>query len=376
MSINAQSGVFSFAPQTAKNGGSKSTDFNVGSATWYRFRTPSISGGGTQMQQMMPLEMGGPLVPSGVYKSGAAYASEVELVPRLENTLGYLLYAALGQVTSITGNQWTASGAVAATGVNAHIFRFNPTEHADLPWLSTRYMLPGDAAADRFGEVSFDTKVSGLQLNIPSMSIVTARVGFQGRCFFFPAYTDVQGWTYANSLEDADTIAITGKGRMLFGGTGPKLTNMTVTLSNNLTSPQQEGIIGSYYADDITVLTRSINIRASVKWQNPQLWKQLMTGSTSGVDWSAMPFVAETAGNVKALEAVFEAPINIPGSSKPYTLRIMASRAVMSLDRGTIQLRAGDLVQFNVNIDILEPLPGQDYVQIVLENGATSYTWS
>jgi len=101
-----------------------------------------------------------------------------------------------------------------------------------------------------------------------------------------------------------------------------------------------------------------------------------MTGSTSGVDWSAMPFVAETAGNVKALEAVFEAPINIPGSSKPYTLRIMASRAVMSLDRGTIQLRAGDLVQFNVNIDILEPLPGQDYVQIVLENGATSYTWS
>jgi hypothetical protein len=374
MSINAQSGVFSFAPQTAKVGDGT---FTVPGKNWYRFRTPSVSGGGTQMQQMMPLEMGGPLVPSGVYKSGAAYASEVELVPRLENTLGYLLYAALGNVTSITGVQWTASGAVAATAVNAHIFRFNPSDHSDLPWLATRYMLPGATAADRFGEVAYDAKVSGLQLNIPSMSIITARVGFQGRCFFFPNYTDVQSWTYANALEDADTIAVTGKGKMLFGTDAPKLTNMTVTLSNNLTSPQQEGIIGSYYADDITTLTRSINIRASVKWQNPQLWKQLMTGSTSGVNWSALPFVSESAGNVKALEAVFEAPIDIPGSSsKPYTLRIMASRAVMSLDRGTIQLRAGDLVQFNVNIDILEPLTGQDYVQIVLENAVTSYTWS
>lgn len=373
MSINAQSAVFSFAPQTAKIGDGT---FTVSAHNWYRFRTPSISGGGTQMQQMMPLEMGGPLVPSGVYKSGAAYASEVELVPRLENSLGYLLYAALGQVTTITGKQWTASGGVTATGCNAHIFRFNPTEHAELPWLATRYMLPGDAAADRFGEVSYDSKVSGLQLNIPSMSIITARVGFQGRCFFFPDYTDVAAWSYANTLEDADTIAITGKGRMLFGADAPKLTNMTITLSNNLTSPQQEGIIGSYYADDITTLTRSINIRASVKWQNPQLWKQLMTGSASGVNWSALPFVKESAGNVKALEAVFEAPINITGASVPYTLRIMGSRAVMSLDRGTIQLRAGDLVQFNVNIDLLEPLPGEDYVQIVLENGVTSYTWS
>lgn len=373
MSINAQSGVFSFAPQPSKVGNGT---FTVSARTWYRFRTPSISGGGVQMQQMMPLEMGGPLVPSGVYKAGAGYAAEVELVPRLENTLGFLLYGALGNVSSIANSKWTASGAVAATGVYAHVFRFDPAAHESLPWLATRYMLPGETAADRFGEVSYDTKIGGLQLNIPTMGIITARVSFQGRCFFFPSYTDVQAWTYNNTLEDADTIALTSKGVFKLGSDTPKITSMQITLANNLTGPQQEGIFGSYYADDITVLTRSLNIRASIKWQNPQIWKKLMTSSPTGTDWNPLPYVSESSGNIKGLELVAESTAIIPTTSEPYRLRIMASRAVMSLDRGTIQLRAGDLVQFNVNIDLLEPIPGQDYVQVVLENGATSYSWT
>lgn len=130
MSVPAQGVTFSIAPQSAKVGDGT---FTVGSHNWYRFRVPTLMGFGNQIQQVLPLEMGGVIVPTGAFKSGAFAAGQVDIIPRLENTIGYLLLGALGNVSSVTGARYTASGWQPQAGVNGHLFRFNPSDSAEIP---------------------------------------------------------------------------------------------------------------------------------------------------------------------------------------------------------------------------------------------------
>lgn len=375
MPVAAQPSILSFAPQTAKVGDGT---FNVASHNWRQFRAPSITGGTMQGQGVLPLETGGPMTPSGAYKTGASGALEADIIVRLKGEIGYLLEAALGNVSSVADMKYTASGWQAnAAGTYGHLFRFSPTGQADIPWLAVRKFVPGIQANQNFGEGFYDGKLSTLRLNIPASNIMTARVGFQGRVPFFPAAADVNNWTYANTLEGGSgSLAHTGQAGsgvgLKIGSTIPKIEALTVDVVNTLLTPQ---IVGSPYPDDVVVVSRAVTMQASILWENASLWRQLYGGSSSGTSWNIKPYIEETLADVKAFYFEALSPDYITGST-PYTLRVMADNIVMQMDPTSMRIVPGDLLRFNVSIQVLQPEdPDLDYIQIALDNAHASYDW-
>lgn len=331
-----------------------------------------------QDQSVLPLELGGPLTPWGGYKSGAYFVQEVDLIPRLEDTLGLLLYATLGNVSSVSAKKYTPAGWVTNTGAKGHLFRFNPTDHADIPWLSARLLVPGVTTSDNRGILGYDCKASGMRLNIPGAGLMTARFGVQGRVPQLPDMATVNAWTWTNSFEGTDSLAMSGKGALSIASTTPKITGLTIDIINTLTSPRDESIVGSFFPDDVQVLTRSVRMRASMKWENSDLWSLLYNGATTGADWSSLPYFAQTVGSTKGFYFEAQSPTVISGLLVPYAIRVMADNVMLSCDPNSLRLRAGGIIEFMVNIDVLQPDPAAslDYIQIALDNGVSSYAWS
>lgn len=377
MSVAAQKAVFSLAPQAAKIG--LDGTFTYGDYDWYRLKANTISGFEAQVQDVLPPETGGPLVPSGPFKSMAMVQGSIDFIPRLENTLGYLLYATLGSVSSVADMRYTASGWVSAPGIVGHLFRFN-SDHSDIPWMAVRRSIPGRTTGETYGAYGWDCRVENMMLNIPASSLITGSMSFVGRQYKRATdAAEVNAWSYANSLESHKSIAHsggagTGEGMRIEGDT-PKMSAMSLDITNVLT---REAIVGSYWLDDITCVGRAISARATYRWDNPDLLSKLFYGSASGTNWDILPYVAETLASVKALYFEAQSPYNIPGTSEPYAVRIMGNSLGLRLDRGSIDLTAGDLIQFSVGIDLYDAtgVGTGEYIEIALDNDIASYTWS
>lgn len=376
MTITAQSSVFSLAVQSAKNG--SASNITVGDLDWYRTRAPRIGIGTIQQQETFPLETGGPIVPTGSFKSGQYPAGDVEMIPRAEEFLGYLLYGATGACDtaedSVYDSEAETLDAATYTGVNSHRFKFAADGYT-LPWLATRVRVPGATAGDVYGEVHQDMKINSFRLNIPAAGLLGASVGFQGLKSFYPNATAVNAWTYENTTEDSLSAPHSGKGQFLLGGDAYPITGASIELVNNLSSPQQEMVVGSYHPDDAVSISRALQIRIVYKWENPDFYRQLLTGSTSGTEWDSIPFLQDTAdAGAKAFEGVFQSPGNIPGvtgGDLPFELKVVANRVVWQIDRGGIELQAGNIIQVPYVGTVLEPAAGEEYLEIYLQNAAT-----
>lgn len=373
MAVPAQKAVWGIAPQAAKIGSGSTVD--VTALDWYRYRVPTVTGRGMQDEAVMPLELGGPLVPTGGYKTGAYFVQEVDIIPRLENTLGWLLYATLGNVSSVADKKYNDHGWVTNTGAKGHLFTFNPTDHADIPWLAARLMTPGETSSDNQGEVGFDCKVSGLRLNVPGAGLITGRFGVQGRAWTMPEDTPTNAWVWQNNFEDSKSIAHAGKGSIYIGTTVPKATGVTMDFLNTLTRPQDEYIIGDFNPDDVAVLTRSVRLRASMKWQNSELWRLIHTNDMAGTTFDPLPYFSETVGTTKGFYFESKSPANMPSLSIPYAIRVMANNVMVSVDPGSLRLRAGSIIEYMVNLDVLDPGDGSDYIQVALDNKVSGYVW-
>lgn len=378
MSVAAQKSVFSFAPLAAKLG--LDGTFDHSTLDWYRIKATRIDGFESQVQDVLPPETGGPVVPSGPFKSMAMVQGGVDIIPRLENTMGFLLYATLGHVSSVADMRYTASGWVSAPGIVGHLFRFSPTDHTDLPWMAVRRSIPGRTTGEAYGAYGWDCRVENLSMNVPASSLITASLGFAGRQYKRATdAAEVNAWSYANSLESHKSIAHSGGSGdgqgMQIGGSTPKMSAMSLDITNVLT---REAIVGSYWLDDITCVGRAISARATYRWDNPDLISQLFYGGASNAEWDILPYVVETLSNTKALFFEAQSPYNIPGTSEPYAMRIMGNALGMRLERGTLGLDAGDLVQFSVGIDLYDAtgVGTGEYVEIALDNDIASYSWS
>lgn len=376
-SVPAQTSVWSIAPQPS--GAFGTGTFNstqIAALNWRKYRVVTITGRGMQDQAVMPLELGGVLTPTGGYKSGAYFVQEVDLIPRLEDSLGYLLYGTLGSVSSVGGSKYGAAGWSTNSGATGHLFRFN-TDQAQLPWLAARLRMPG-AATDGSqvqGEVGYDAKVSGLRLNIPGAGMLTGRFGVQGRAFYRPVAADTNAWTYANSFEDSKSIGHSGRGSLNILSNVPKVTGCTIDIINSLTRPQDEFVVGSFFPDDVAVLSRSVRIRASVKWENPDLWNQIYYGAAAGTDWTSLPYFQATSGASRGFFFEAKSPDNMPSTSVPYALRVMCDNVMLSCDPTSLRLRPGSIIEYMLNVDALDPAAGLDYVQVALDN-KTNYSWT
>lgn len=120
--VISQSGIFGFGPQASEG---------VIAPSFYRHKSQDIDFAPIDDVRMGPPEIGGVPVPTFPYKVGAMSSGGATIAPRLEDTFGWLLYGALGDVTtsgSVTGVSYpefclprTYLTASTQTGVTAKI---------------------------------------------------------------------------------------------------------------------------------------------------------------------------------------------------------------------------------------------------------------
>lgn len=435
MAVTAQAGIFGFGPQSGK--GSVATEF-------YRHKATTIDLGMLDDIRVGPLEIGSGPFPTFPYKAGYIVGGGVEMQPRLEDSIGWLLYAVLGDVDT-TGP---------TDGWYKHSFMPLDTDLSFVRWLTLRKYIPmkeGDLQTD-LGEEYEDCKPVGLTINLMNDQPLTARWDFMGRTYrsvpfigsatqatttdltrasgvttvttstdhgfvvgdnivvagvtaadfngaFYiataptsttftylqPGLGDdtatVQGtvdsgadWSWENLYEEWQTIPVGCEvgGYIKFTGGGLTDEELPVvgarmTFANQNLDIRQEKVYGSPALEDITILQRQLTFECTIKWNNPQLYRAVQTGSITGGEWSSSPM---TGSMDVAAVATALAGTSI---SQKFELDITSPEIMWQMN-GPITLAAGQAVMLSFTGTALEPSSG-DYATFDLYNEVTDYTW-
>jgi len=353
MSVSTLEGKWAFGGQTAKG---------AAASTFYEMRTLAVRGGPVDITEPMPPELGGVPIADGAHRLGSYYAATVDMIPRLEEDIGWLLFAACGNVSTVSDSP--------EAGLQTHYFRMDTSDYMALKWLSLRREIPSEESAVNSGLAALDCKVANVLFDLAGASRLTARLGLFGR---EPSFSDdVSGWSY-NTAEDATSIAIISSSGSWFkipdfqAGTLP-ITRARVTLNNQVSQPQQEFIIGSYHPDDVTGLYRTMNVEAVYKWEDEDLYLQLAAngGTGASIAWTSEIFTG--AMNIKAVS-----PANISGYSNPYSLTIYAPKVYYAATSPP-EAAGVNIVQLPITGFVARPTSG-DAFQFQLVNEVASYTW-
>lgn len=192
----------------------------------------------------------------------------------------------------------------------------------------------------------------------------------QGTATFTPLG---EAWTWANAYEDWGSIPVGCELGGYIKFTGGGLTNAElpvvgarVTFSNQNLDIRQEKVYGSPFLEDITIIQRQVTFDVTIKWNDPQLYKALTTGSITGTEWSSSPLTGE-------LNIAMVGSGVIPTSNTKFELDITAPEIMWQMN-GPIQLAGGQAIIMRFTGTALEA-PGEDYVRFVLKNGTSAYTW-
>jgi len=359
MTVTAQSGILGFGPSAAKGTA-------VASGKWYRHKATLIDLAVLDDQRLGPPEVGGRPLPTLPYKAGAMVGGGATLNPRLQASLGWLLAGALGSSTSTSG-----SG-----GVKNHVMRINAASPGLVRWMGFRKYIYNDVAANGLGETYQDCKITNLVLTLPNDGLVTARVDVVGREFALeenPTWGITSGSTGGwdplyGEFENYTSVPIGSD----TGGyiNVPTFGNLPVVqaqvgIQNMPLDPRMEKVYGSPYLEDVTIVSRAVTLDITCKWNDPDLYQKILTGSTSGTTWSATPFTT-------AISFYTKSPSNMPAESLPYSLLVTVTEAMLSM-QGGIQLAGNNAVMMRFTGTALDV--SGDYVTFGLVNQYANYTW-
>lgn len=361
MATVAQAGILGFGPSAGKGSG-------VATGSWYRHKATQIDLAILDDQRLGPPEVGGRPLPTIPYKAGVMVGGGATINPRLKGSIGWLLAGALGDSATTSG-----SGVI-----KNHTFRINATTPGLVRWMGFRKYIPTDGAVGNYGlgETYNDCKISSLVLTLPNDGLVSSRVDVIGRSFTLeedPAWGvssgSAGGWSpTTGEFEDHLSLPI---GSTVGGYINvPDFGNLPVVqcqvgIQNMPLDPRMEKVYGSPYLEDVTIVSRAVTLDLTVKWTNPDLYRQILTGSTSGLSWSSVPFTS-------AMTFLSMAPNNIPTADFPYQLLVTVTEAMLAL-QGGIQLAGNNAVMMRFTGTALDV--SGDYVTFELRNAFTNYTW-
>jgi hypothetical protein len=313
----------------------------------------------------MPPEVGGVPLPDGAHKLGAYYASAVDLVPRLEDDIGWLLYAACGSASTVSN--------VPESGLNTHIFRMDTSDYLALKWLTVRRVIPGPESGSPSGLQSLDTRIAAVMFNFAAAARLTARMTLMG-CT--PSYSDnVAGWTWDAEPEGLTSIPVAPATGGYFkipdfqAGALPSQL-VRVTLGNMVTQPQQEFVIGSPYPDDLVSLYRNVAIEVDYKWEDEDLYLQLEAngGTGASIPWSPAVFEGDFAVRE-------ESPANISSKNYPYSIEITAERVIWTAAAAP-EIAGVNIVRVPLRGMVARPSSGEAFnIKVVNAKYPDGYAW-
>lgn len=361
MTTVAQAGILGFGPAAAKG-------IYVVDGSWYRHKATLIDLAVMDDQRLGPPEVGGRPLPTIPYKAGYMVGGGMTIHPRLEGSVGWLLKGALGYSSSTSG-----SGAI-----RVHTLKLDPTTPGFVPWMGFRKFIPTDGNAGNYslGETYRDCKVVNLSVTLPNDGLISARVDAIGRDFVLeesPTWGTTSGSTggwapTTGDFEDYPSIPIgsTPGGYInvpTFGNI--PIVQAQIGIQNTPLDPRMEKVYGSPFLEDVTVITRAVTIDLTCKWTNPDLYRQILTGSIDGLSWSSVPFTT-------AIDFFSRSPDDMPSETTPYSLRCQVTEAMLAL-QGGIQLAGNNAVLMRFSGTALDV--SGDYCVFTLTNQFTNYTW-
>lgn len=350
MAVTAQAGVLAFGPQASKD---------VVAPSFYRHKAVDVDLAIQDDVRLGQLEVGGVPTPTFPYKAGYMVGGGGTIQPRLEDTFGWLLYGALGKCTSAA-----AGGTVAAYD---HTFEMSP-DATSVPWMSARKYIPplnGDLSTD-LGEEYTNMKVLGLAFQMGADTPLTARMDMMGTDFTLTDSADA--WAYANTYEDWESIPVACQtaGFIKIDTVELPVVQASFRWENAPLDIRQEKVIGSPKLEDITILTRRLAYDFVVKYNDPQLYRKVLTNSPTGLTWSGVPYTGSF--EVKTVSSV-----NMPSEAEPFSLIAQADSANMQMVGG-ITLGAGQAIMMRFQGVALDA-GGAQYAKFVLRNRKASYAW-
>jgi hypothetical protein len=459
MAVTAADGIFGYAPQVGK-------EVMPASPTWFRHKASLVDLGVNDDQRTGQLEVGGGPFPTFPYKAGYLVGGGATFQPRLQDVLGWIFYAGMGDIKSSTPVPGTdvhaeitvatpphsvttaitappAGGAQVAievgtptgasmtaeihvngtdndddaleviytvtaraalavvvggtmgvfktvtsidvvsgttgdkftpiylTGIT-HSFIPKTSSKSHVKWLAARKYIPqkdGDALTDLL-ESYTDCKPLGMTFTLPNDSPLTMRMDMMGRTFELG--DDISSWTWANEYEDWDSIPVGCEtdGYIKFTGGGLSgeelpVVGAQISMINTPLDPRQERVYGSPKIEDITIVSRQMTYSCTVKWNNPELYRAVLTGDHAGTAWSSRPLTGSM--DVRSVATGF-----ISGSQK-YMLNV-SSPEILWMMNGTPVLAAGQAVICQFTGIALAPSVG-DYTTFALTNNVLNYTW-
>jgi hypothetical protein len=310
----------------------------------------------------------GTITVSGTDDNGAVVTeSGINITSAEISTAPFLTVNIFKTITSVQVTAASTAGNIYVTYFkkSSHDFQFNATP-TTLPWMSVRKYIPGTTP---LWEQGYDNKVTSCRFTFPQNGVVSARVDFLGRT---PDWTTPGSPTWAGDLEAFGSVPATCDLNGFIklpnsynGTTAFPITNLVITMVNNLTSPSQEMIIGSPYPDDFAVLSRAMSIQATLKWADPQLYLDILTGNVTGTSWAPGIFTSN-------LDVLINAPAVIPGNaSATYSLEVLAGEVMWGVN-GSPVLAGGDVVMLPLIGTVLNPSSG-NYCDFILTNEQAHY---
>jgi hypothetical protein len=354
MAVTGQAGIFGFGPQGAKD---------QVATTFHRHKAINLDLGMMDDSRLGPMEIGSGPFPTFPYKAGYTVAGGAELLPRLANTFGWLLYGALGDVSS----------ALVEAGVYDHTFVPLSTDLSYVRWLTLKKYIPmkeSDTDTD-MGELYENCKCVGMSFTLEADQPIRARLDFLGtKTTFVP---DITAWSWSAAYENWHSVPVGCEvgGSIKFTGGG--LTNeelsaqrVVVNLVNTPLDIRQEKQYGSPELEDITIIERRLTFDVTVKWNDPDMYLAVQTGQFDGTTWSAEPLTGE-------LEVVAVATKVIGSTTQKYSLTINAPEILWQLN-GPPVLAGGQAVIMRFMGTALET-ESEDYTEFILRNAVASYTW-
>lgn len=359
MTVLSSEGLVGFGGQTAK--GTEAT-------TWYRHAVARAALGPQQIVQQFPPEVEGGFHPTGAYKQMVLAGGQAVMYPRLENVLGWLLYATAGKLSTTADTP----------EVGMHRHTFTPPDSAkDMKWLSLRRYIPGAAANQEIGEIMLDCRASAMRLVAAPGQVLNSTFTFVGRepdLIEEIDAGDANAWVWNNAIEDYTSVPLAHQGSLKVPASGgeQKATGLTIDIINAYTPPQRELIIGSPYPDDFALLSQSMVVSWVYKWQDATLYKHILTsgqvaGGDGHIDWSPIVYTSN-------LEFIATSAADVSGLSNPYRLRVTAPSLTWQSD-GPPELMGGGWLALRFVGTAQRQTDPNDYFKIELDNESAGYTW-
>lgn len=276
-------------------------------------------------QAALPPEIGGRALPTGAYSTGAWAAGPVSMIPRLDNRLGWLLLAAMGDVSTVADTKvenLAILGGVhgADAGINSHIFQFRTDDQYFVPWLTFRRLLPHSTAASSVGETYQDGRLATFTLTGAASAPVTVDIDCLARLNQSDyVFNYNPGWG-TPTFDSFDKFAVTScAGHFQVNSVAFDVTAVTATVGNILLPPGQSIIIGTIHPKDFPNLNRTFTVAATFLVSDWDFYVSTFVGTAASGDSNVTCTVYKAD-----LDVMLASQANISGT-EPYRLRILSN---------------------------------------------------